>query len=146
MTKRAPMLTAGTAIVAGLFLIAPASAQPVSIVQPGAPGAPVRVITPTEAARIANTRFTAADIAFMQMMVVHHQQAVEMAALARSRTKNPQLLAVAGRITASQKDEVRFMRDWLRQRGAGIAPAAMKHAAMGHAAMGLPAWVAARRR
>jgi len=137
MTKRALMLTAGTAVLACLPLAGAASAQPVSIVQPGAPGTPVRIITPAEAARIAETGFTAADIAFMQMMVVHHQQAVDMAALAPSRTNNPQLLTVAGRITAAQKDEMQFMRDWLRARGApvtmpAIATAAMDHAAIGH--------------
>ena len=137
MTKRVSMLTAGTAIAACLFLTTAASAQPVSIVQPGVPGTPAKVITPAEAARIANTRHTAGDIAFMQMMVVHHDQAVEMAALAPSRTKNPQLLTVAGRISASQKDERRFMTDWLRERGAALTmPAGMDHAAMGHAAMG----------
>ena len=136
MTKRASMLTAGTALAACLFLTAPASAQPVSIVQPGAPGTPVRVITAAEAGRIANTRYIAADVAFMQMMAAHHQQAVDMAALAPTRTKNPQLLTIAGRITASQKDEVRFMRDWLRERGAPLAmPAGMDHAAMGHGGM-----------
>ena len=140
MTKRAPMLTAGTAIAACLFLTAAASAQPVRIVQPGAPGTPVRTITAAEAGRIANTGFTTTDIAFMQMMVVHHDQAVEMAALAPSRTKNPQLLTVAGRITASQKDEMRFMRDWLRERGAAMTmPAGMDHAAMGHTGMGMGA-------
>ena len=136
MNKRAPMLTAGTAIAACLFLATAASAQPVSIVQPGAPGSPVRVITSTEAARIANTRFTAADIIFMQMMVVHHDQAVVMAALAPSRTNSPQLLTVAGRISASQKDERQFMIDWLRARGAALSPAAMNHSAMDHSAMG----------
>ena len=135
MTKRAPMLTAGTAIATCLFFAAPASAQQVSIVQPGAPGAPVKLITPAEAARIANSRYTAADIAFMQMMIVHHNQAVEMAALAPSRTKNPSLLTVAGRITAAQKDEMQFMRDWLNARGAALAPAAMDHSAMDHSTM-----------
>ncbi len=58
-----------------------------------------------------------------------------MAALAPTRTNNPQLLTVAGRITASQKDEARFMRDWLRAaRRSRWPPAAMDHAAMGHAA------------
>ena len=128
MTKRALYLSAGTALAAWASTFSPALAQPVSIVQPGAPGSAVRVITPTEAARIANTRYTPADVAFMQMMIVHHNQAVEMAALAPSRTNNPQLLTVAGRITASQKDEMKFMRDWLVQRG---APVAMDHAAMG---------------
>ena len=136
MIKRVSMLTAGTAIAACLLLTTTASAQPVSIVQPGAPGTAPRIITAAEAGRIANTRYTAADIAFLQMMIVHHNQALDMAILARPRTKNPQLLTVAGRITASQKDEMQFMRDWLRARGASLAmPAGMDHAAMGHAAL-----------
>ncbi len=145
MTKRTLMLAAGTAIAVCLPLAGQAHAQGVSIVQPGAPGAPVRIISPAEAARIAGSRFTAADVAFMQMMIVHHNQAVEMAALAPSRTKNPQLLTVAGRITASQKDEMRFMRDWLSARGASLtmppmpAMAGMDHNAMGHSMGGMPA-------
>ncbi|MEO6112875.1 MAG: DUF305 domain-containing protein [Sphingomicrobium sp.] len=132
MTKRNLMLTAGTAITACLAPLSPAMAQQVSIVQPGAPGAAVKVISPAEASRIANSRYTRADLAFMQMMIVHHQQAVDMAALAQSRTNNPQLLTIAGRITASQKDEVRFMRNWLKARGAPAALPAMDHGAMGH--------------
>ncbi len=137
MTKRASMLTAGTAIAACLSLSCPAGAQPVSIVQPGIPGAPVRVITPAQAAQIADTRFTPADIAFMQMMTVHHNQAVVMAALAPSRTNNPQLLTVASRITAAQKDEMAFMRDWLRARNAPLTMPAMDHAMMGHDMAGM---------
>ena len=154
MAKRAIVLAAGTAAVA--LLSTAAVAQQVPIIQPGAPGAAVEVLTPAEAARIANTGFTQADIAFMQMMIVHHDQAVEMAALAPSRTNNPELLKIAGRITASQKDEMAFMRDWLAARG---APVAMNHAGMsGHAmdhgstmkGMATPAcpvitWIMARR-
>jgi uncharacterized protein (DUF305 family) len=129
MTKRGLFLS--TVIV----LAAPAAAQ-VTIVQPGAPGQAVRVITPAEASRIADTRFAPADVAFMQMMIAHHEQAVTMAALAPSRTNNPQLLTVAARITASQKDEARFMRDWLTQRRQPLAMAGMDHAAMGHSMHG----------
>src|SRR4051812_41121222 len=107
------MLTAGTAIAACLSLAGPVAAQPVSIVQPGAPGAPSTVISAAQAARIANTRFSPADIAFMQMMIVHHNQAVDMAALAPRRTNNVELLTIAGRINAAQQDEMKFMRDWL---------------------------------
>ena len=57
MTKRGLFLTTVIA------LAAPAVAQ-VSIVQPGAPGAAVKLITPAEAARIANSRFSPADVPF----------------------------------------------------------------------------------
>ena len=131
IAKRAIVLAAGTAAVAWLATASAAMAQQVPIIQPGAPGATVKVLSPAEAARIANTGFTQADIAFMQMMIAHHNQAVEMAALAPSRTNNPELLKIAGRITASQKDEMAFMRDWLSARG---APVAVNHAGMaGHA-------------
>ena len=129
MTKRGLFLTTVIA------LAAPVAAQ-VTIVQPGVPGAPVRVISPAEASRIANTSFAPADVMFMQMMIVHHEQAVTMAALAPSRTNHPQLLAVAGRITASQKDEAKFMRDWLTQRRQPTVMPAGDHAMMDHAAMG----------
>ncbi len=136
MTKHDLKLSTGIAIAACIMCSAPAIAQQVSIVQPGAPGAAVKLITPAEAARIANTRFSPDDVAFMQMMIVHHNQAVVMAALAPSRTNHPQLLTVAGRITASQNDEMKFMRDWLTERRAPVTMTAMDHAAMampGHA-------------
>ena len=129
MTKRGLFLTTVFA------LTAPVAAQ-VTIVQPGVPGSVPRVISPAEASRIANTNFAPADVAFMQMMIVHHEQAVTMASLAPSHTNHPQLLAVAGRITASQKDEAKFMRDWLTQRRQPTAMPAGDHAMMNHAAMG----------
>jgi uncharacterized protein (DUF305 family) len=129
------MIKRGLLLTTVVALAAPATAQ-VSIVQPGVPGSVSRVITPAEASRIANTSFTADDVTFMQMMIVHHEQAVTMASLAAARTNHPQLLSVAGRITASQKDEARFMRDWLTQRRQPVDLSAAAHAAMNHAAMG----------
>ena len=135
MTQRALMMLAGTAI-GSMVMAGAALGQAVTIVQPGVPGSAPKVITAADAARIADTRFTPADIAFMQMMIAHHGQAVDMAALAPSRTGNPQLLTVAGRITAAQKDEMKFMREWLSARGAPLAMSSMNHAAMAPMAMG----------
>ena len=134
MAKRAFFLTAGTILATSIAILKPVLAQTVPIVQPGPPGSAVRLLSPAEAARIADSRFTAADIAFMQMMIVHHDQAVEMAALAPSRTNRPELLTISGRISASQKDEMRFMRDWLTERRAPVAAAgiATDHMAAGH--------------
>jgi uncharacterized protein (DUF305 family) len=130
MTKRLLSL-AGTAAA----LCSTSALAQVSIVQPGPPGAPVKVISPTDASRIANSRFTPADVLFMQMMTAHHQQALDMAALAPARTNNPQLLTIAGRIAAAQKSEMRFMRTWLTQRGAPTAMPAMDHRMMDHSTM-----------
>jgi uncharacterized protein (DUF305 family) len=94
-----------------------AYAQGAPIVQPGAPGQAPRTLTPQEATRVADTRVTAYDVQFMQDMIWHHHQAVEMAALVGERTNRPALVAAAGRISASQADEIRFMQNWLRERG-----------------------------
>ena len=87
------------------------------IVQPGSPGEASTALTAAEAIRIANTSFSADDVKFLQDMIPHHQQAVEMAALVRERTNTPEIVDVAGRITASQEDEINFMQDWLIDRG-----------------------------
>ncbi|GGD07186.1 DUF305 domain-containing protein [Aquisalinus flavus] len=97
---------------------APAFAQTSApIVQPGAPGQDTRDLSADEASKIADTRYTQDDVMFLQHMIPHHWQAVEMAALATERTNNQDILDAAGRITASQEDEIAFMQDWLTARG-----------------------------
>ncbi|MEO9624604.1 MAG: DUF305 domain-containing protein [Qipengyuania citrea] len=121
-------------LAAGLLLstATTALAQHAPIVLPGAPGAAPRVIDEDEATRLSDTRFSPADVKFLQDMIVHHQQAVDLAALVEGRSNNSDIVAIAGRIDASQADEIAFMREWLAERG---QPAAMQHhAGMDHAA------------
>ncbi len=59
---------------------------------------------------------TKADIEFMQGMIHHHSQAVEMTALMPTHTKNKKLLALGQRISISQTDEMKFMKQWLQER------------------------------
>src|SRR6476659_10770892 len=111
-----------------------AIAQQAPIVHPGAPGQPATTLTPQQAIQIADTRFSPDDVRFMQDMIVHHQQAVEMAALVRDRTNRQALVDAARRIDASQADEINFMRKWLRDRGQSAPnPAAMHDMAGMHA-------------
>jgi uncharacterized protein (DUF305 family) len=58
------------------------------IIKPGAPGEQSILLSASEAARIADSGFTEQDVRFLQDMVVHHQQAVEMSLLASNRTNN----------------------------------------------------------
>ena len=106
-------------LAAGLLLstATTALAQQAPIVLPGAPGAAPRVIDEDEATRLSDTRFSPADVKFMQDMIVHHQQAVDLAALVEGRSNNSDIVAIAGRIDASQADEIAFMREWLAERG-----------------------------
>jgi len=65
----------------------------------------------------------------MQGMIHHHAQAVEMVDLLRTRSRNKKLQALGNRISISQTDEMKYMRQWLEERG---QPAPMDHSAMGH--------------
>ena len=126
MKFRILALTSMAAIAAG------AAAQQAPIVEPGAPGQPSTVITAEQALKIADTRFTADDVHFMQDMILHHAQAVEMASLVKDRTNRQALVDAARRIDASQADEINFMRKWLRDRGQ-TAPDPATAAPMMHA-------------
>lgn len=86
------------------------------IVLPGAPGQAARTLSADEAIKIADNSYSPDDVTFMQDMIPHHAQAVEMAALVNERTNYQELVDIAGRIDRSQADEIKFMEDWLRER------------------------------
>ena len=99
--------------------------QDVPIVQPGAPGQKTTTLTAQQAVKLADARYTADDVTFMRDMIHHHDQAVQMAEVVKDRTNLPELVAVAGRINASQADEIAFMQNWLRERGESVPDASM---------------------
>jgi uncharacterized protein (DUF305 family) len=57
--------------------------------------------------------FNDADVAFLQDMIPHHQQAIDMAKLVDGRTQRPELVKLATSITASQGAEIRTMQGFL---------------------------------
>jgi uncharacterized protein (DUF305 family) len=59
---------------------------------------------------------------FMQDMIMHHAQAVEMTALIGSHTENKYLRSLGARISSSQSDEIKFMKRWLAAREEPISP------------------------
>ena len=96
------------------------------VVQPGAPGQPTRTLPPSTRATLPP--YSPADVQFMQHMITHHAQAVEMTALIDSHTQNKELRSLGARISRSQSDEINFMKRWLATRGEPIAPP-MQHMA-----------------
>jgi uncharacterized protein (DUF305 family) len=92
----------------------------VSIVQPGAPGHSNKTLTP-ETATAPPRKPSDADVKFMQGMIMHHSQAVEMTDLLKTRTQDKEVQALGKRISISQTDEMRFMREWLTERGFPIS-------------------------
>src|SRR5437016_11981541 len=114
---RSGLVAAGT--LAGLFSL-PVCAQQADpekpvIVQPGAPGQPTRTLPPSTRATLPPR--SPADVQFMQGMIMHHAQAVEMTALIESHTENKELRLLGARISHSQSEEIRFMKRWLEARG-----------------------------
>jgi uncharacterized protein (DUF305 family) len=91
------------------------------IVQPGAPGQPAKTLTAADAS-IRQRPPAKADIEFMQGMIVHHSQAVEMVDLLRTRGASKTLQTFGERISISQSDEIEYMKQWLRERGQPVAP------------------------
>ena len=85
------------------------------VVQPGAPGKPSRTLPPSTRATLPPRSH--ADVEFMQGMIMHHSQAVEMTALIASHTENRELRSLGARISSSQLDEIKFMQRWLAARG-----------------------------
>ncbi|MFN0024313.1 MAG: DUF305 domain-containing protein [Parvularculaceae bacterium] len=131
-------LRARALICAGSFaIVSAAAAQDAPIVLPGAPGAAPRALSAEEAVKIADTRYSPDDVRFMQDMIVHHAQAVEMSALVKDRTNRKEIVEVAGRISASQDDEMKFMRDWLVARGEPEKAAASGHDHTSHSGHGM---------
>ena len=99
-----------------------------SIVQPGAPGQPTRNLPSTTRATLPPT--SPKDVEFMQGMIVHHAQAVEMTALIESHTTNKDLRLLGARISHSQAEEIKFMKRWLAARGQPISASMPKMSGM----------------
>ncbi len=92
----------------------------VRTVQPGAPGEGGRELSGEDVAGIETPAHTAVDTAFMQHMLVHHAQALEMSALVGERTDSQDLPLLAERITVSQEAEITLIEQWLTDRGEAV--------------------------
>jgi uncharacterized protein (DUF305 family) len=99
-----------------------------NIVQPGAPGQPTRTLPPST--RPSLPPRSQADIDFMQGMIMHHAQAVEMTALIPSHTNSKQIRSLGARISSSQTDEIKFMQRWLLARGESTSMPAQQMSGM----------------
>ncbi|GGZ94867.1 DUF305 domain-containing protein [Streptomyces bluensis] len=67
--------------------------------------------------------FNDADVAFAQMMIPHHEQALEMARLADGRASDAEIKDIVGKIEKAQDPEIATMKGWL---GSWKQPTAME--------------------
>ena len=60
----------------------------------------------------SNSEYSSADIAFAEMMIPHHEQAIEISEIALLNTTNPEVLQLAQEIKDAQSPEIELMKSW----------------------------------
>jgi uncharacterized protein (DUF305 family) len=135
------LLTAGCDAAQGDQDQAAGSAAPeasVTVLQPGRPGEGAATVDPDEVR--TEREWNHADVAFMQMMIPHHAQALEMSRLADNRAHDERVKALARRIQGAQGPEIMSMAAWLDVRNIDVPkaaedPSSYDHGAHGHSEM-----------
>lgn len=118
MRHRLPVVV--LALVTGISCKTAGGGSGPELIQPGAPGQSSRVIAADTASDLSKVQHTPADVKFMQGMIGHHAQAVEMTDLLASRTNRQNMKMLGLRISVSQEDEIKMMQRWLQVRGQEI--------------------------
>ena len=131
-----------------LFLLLPAAhaqrevpAATSVVVQPGAPGEPSKTLPPSTRPTVPH--LSQADVDFMQGMIMHHSQAVEMTAMIPSRTENKDVQSLGAKISSSQMDEINFMKRWLVARHEPVSMAMPDMDASGQSMAPMPGMLTA---
>lgn len=85
------------------------------------PGMTMPTMASTDVSQIAKRASATAhndqDVMFAQMMISHHQQALDMAKLAETRAQSAQVKALAAAIEGAQQPEIDTMSGWLQAWG-----------------------------
>lgn len=78
----------------------------------------------------AATTHNATDVMFLQMMIAHDRQGLELTGLAADRAVREEVKQLAAAIDSTQREEVRIMESWLQgwQEATAVATDADAHA------------------
>lgn len=133
---RFPASTLAVAVLtaAGLVLAAGCSAD-TPAPDPGASAAGDITVESSPQVSVTADTPNLADIEFTQMMIVHHQGALEMAQLAVERAQAADVKELAERIEQAQQPEIETMKSWLRAWGAEPLDAEGSMPGMDHGSM-----------
>ena len=74
--------------------------------------------------------FSMSDLMFAQMMIPHHEQAIQMAEWAKTRAEDPKVKALAEKILSEQAPEIATMSSWLKEAGQALEDHSMHMAGM----------------
>ncbi|MFE7899246.1 DUF305 domain-containing protein [Streptomyces sp. NPDC057424] len=110
----------------------PAAADGPAVIAPGEPGEANRTLSAEEAAgrRAENDSPNSADVAYVRMMIEHHEQALVMTELTPQRAGSKDVKRIAERIAAGQKPEIEAMKGWLKSYKKPLKAERHEHAAM----------------
>lgn len=75
------------------------------------------VFLQNDSERTESGEFNGNDVMFMNMMIVHHNQAIEMAELSENRTDNEKILGLSNNISEAQTRENKQMTEWMQELG-----------------------------
>lgn len=79
-------------------------------------GAPRPTVSAQAVAQIqAGDEFNDTDVMFLQMLVYHQKQGLQMTSTAVTRAQNADLAILAGAVQATERDELDMMQSWLTQ-------------------------------
>ena len=112
-TIRSLLYGAAMAAIITPFMALEANQDSAPIVKPGAPGSASERLSPEQSVALGQSRYTEADVSFMQNMIIHHQQAVDMVAMIAERSTHKGVRQMGDRIARSQASEIKMMRPWL---------------------------------
>lgn len=142
-TPRFRGLVLGTAVAAAVLMSAGCDAgggdnsakseahQAGSVVAPGKPGEAARTLSPSEAVKEAGVDTpNSADVRYVQLMIQHHAQALELTGLVPTRSRSATVKRLAERITAAQQPEIGAMEGWLSRHGLSRQSGKHDHGAM----------------
>ncbi len=100
---------------------APRADSTAPVIAPGRPGEEAKTLSPGEAVTaVPKPTANAADVKYVQDMIVHHQQALDMTLMVASRATSAKVKSLAARIKDTQGPEIQFMRTWLQEQGQRI--------------------------
>jgi len=119
MKRSAPRAVAPLAVLAVTFAAAACGGASRAATSTGLGSAATSAHrTPAEVVAADNgiAPYTKADVDFVSGMIGHHAQAVLMAGWAQSHGASPSVQGLCERIVVAQRDEIRFMQRWLRER------------------------------
>ena len=125
-TKRITATLAGLVLTATLAACADQGATPPAATT-SPTGSTSATATESESASASASSEVSADhndqdTTFAQMMIIHHEGAIEMSQLAIERAESPEVVALAERIAEAQGPEIEEMTAWLSAWGEDVSP------------------------